>query len=377
MNAKKTIMKSWLFALSALLLTACSGNQMKINVANPANVGRATELVEIPLAEIEKRISLKEGEAYIVKKSCSEIFSSQVTYDGKLIFASGLEAGESAVFTITTTGNGCLVEPPQLMVFGRFIQERKDDFAWENDRVAFRIYGEALIATDGPSNGLDIWYKRTPDLVINKWYENDLENGLSYHEDHGEGLDDYKVGRTLGAGAMAPYVNDSLWLNENFVAQEVLENGPLRVTFKLTYKDIEVDGKTFSESRTFSLDAGSQLTKVQQEYGTDAAIPVAAGIVKRETADPAIYNSDYLIYTEIGPNAGEVFVGLLFPNGISRVDNSDSHYLAVTDYQPNQPVTYYTGYGWTKYGFETVTDFQQYMDNFSTCLKNPLVITYK
>ena len=262
------------------------------------------------------------------------------------------------------------------MVYGRFIEERKDDFAWENDRVAFRIYGAALIATDGPSNGLDIWYKRTSDLIINKWYKNDLENGLSYHEDHGEGLDDYKVGRTLGAGAMAPYVGDSLWLNENFVAQEILENGPLRVTFKLTYKDIEVARKTFGESRTFSLDAGSQLTKVRQEYGTDTAIPVAAGIVKRADSDVVVHNDNYLIYTEVGPNAGEVFVGLLFPDGINHIENND-HALAITNYQPNRPLTYYTGYGWTKFGFERLADFEKYMADFSTCLTEPLVITYK
>ena len=369
-------MKLWLLTLSVFLFAACSTNEMKITVTNPSNIDRCSELVEIPMETVKNRISLKEGETYIVKKGADEILSSQVTYDGKLIFPSGLKAGEKAVFSIISSGDCCLKEPPAQMVYGRFIEERKDDFAWENDRVAFRIYGAALIATDGPSNGLDIWYKKTSDLIVDKWYKNDLENGLSYHEDHGEGLDDYKVGRTLGAGAMAPYVDNTLWLNENFVAQEILENGPLRVTFKLTYKDIEVAGKLFSESRTFSLDAGSQLTKVRQEYGTDTAIPVAAGIVKRADSDVVVHNDNYLIYTEVGPNAGEVFVGMLFPDGINRVENND-HALAITNYQPNQPLTYYTGYGWTKFGFERLADFEKYMADFSTCLTEPLVITYK
>ena len=71
--------------------------------------------------------------------------------------------------------------------------------------MAFRIYGQALVPIDGPSNGIDLWYKRTSDLIIDKWYANDLAGIASYHNDNGEGLDDYKVGRTLGAGAMAPY----------------------------------------------------------------------------------------------------------------------------------------------------------------------------
>ena len=29
----------------------------------------------------------------------------------------------------------------EAMAFGRFVPEREDDFAWENDKVAFRVYG--------------------------------------------------------------------------------------------------------------------------------------------------------------------------------------------------------------------------------------------
>ena len=365
-------MKLWLFTLSVFLLAACSTNELKITVTNPSNINRCSELVEIPMETIEKQLSLKTGEAYVVTNSASEILPHQITYDGNIIFPSGLKAGESTVFSITKGVEQSFAP----MVYGRFIEERKDDFAWENDRVAFRIYGAALIATDGPSNGIDIWYKRTSGLIVDKWYKNDLEKGLSYHEDHGEGLDDYKVGRTLGAGAMAPYANDTLWLNENFISHEVLENGPLRVTFKLTYKTIDVAGGVFGESRLFSLDAGSQLTKVRQEYGTEATIPVAAGIVKRSESDTATLADNYLLYTESAPNAGEVFIGLLFPNGIDRVKNDGGHFLAITNYEPGQAVTYYTGYGWTKYGFEHPADFQKYLADFSACLKQPLVIAY-
>lgn len=29
-------------------------------------------------------------------------------------------------------------------VYGRFVPERYDDFAWENDKIAFRMYGKSL-----------------------------------------------------------------------------------------------------------------------------------------------------------------------------------------------------------------------------------------
>ncbi|NBU36028.1 MAG: DUF4861 domain-containing protein [Bacteroidetes bacterium] len=28
--------------------------------------------------------------------------------------------------------------------YGRFVPERKEDFAWENDKIAFRMYGKEL-----------------------------------------------------------------------------------------------------------------------------------------------------------------------------------------------------------------------------------------
>ena len=374
----------FLIAISLGLISCESG--LNISIENPSDFERS-EIVEIPL---EKLMKLPTGKAYIVANQKGETIPSQLTYDGKLIFQTSIKPKETTSYLIKTGAP----EIYPAKTYGRFITERKDDFAWENDRVAFRVYGPALIAVDGPSNGIDLWYKRTNDLIIDKWYKDDLAGIKSYHEDHGEGLDDYKVGRTLGAGMMAPFVNDSLVLNENFTRQEILENGPLRTTFKLSYKDITMNGKTFSESRIFSIDAGSQLTKVTQEYGTTDTLTVAAGIVKRTKEDEA-----YTAYTENGSAAvvyeepetekvGKVFVGMIFPKGIEKAlsntytivhpktqkEETHSHVLGVTSYYPGQPITYYTGYGWEKFGFRTLGDFQNYVGYFAKAIEEPLII---
>ena len=337
-------MKNFCFLISAFIfLISCNSGQ-SISVENPSDFERS-ELIEIPT---DKLMEPPAGKVYIVANQQGEIIPSQITFDGKLIFQTVIKPKETLSYTIKTG-----IQPTFLpKVYGRFITERKDDFAWENDRVAFRIYGPALIATDGPSNGMDLWSKRTTDLIIDKRSKYDPAGVQSYHDDHGEGLDDYKVGRTLGGGMMAPFKNDTLTLNENFAGQEILENGPLRTTFRLTYKDITVDGKTFSESRTFSIDAGSQLTKVIQEYGTGDTLTVAAGLVKRAEDDQA-----YTEYTENGTaaviyeepeneKAGKVFVGMVFPAGLERVisntytitnskskqEETHSHLLGITSY---------------------------------------------
>jgi len=337
-------------------------------------------------------MALPAGKAYKVTNQQGETMPSQLTYDGKLIFQASIKAKETILCSIKT---GAPVQF-ESKTYGRFIVERFDDFAWENDRVAFRIYGTALIPIDGPSNGLDLWYKRTSNLIIDKWYKDDIAGVRSYHSDHGEGLDDYKVGRTLGAGAMAPYVNDSLYLNDNFVKQELFENGPLRTTFKLTYNNITVEGNTFSESRTFSIDAGTQLTKVTQEYGTQNTLTVAAGLIKRAQEDEAFSSltdkgTAAIVYEEPETAAaGKVYVGMIFPKGVEKVlsytytiiqprtrrSETHSHVLGVTSYYPGQPITYYTGFGWEKFGFATEIEFRNYLSYFSKALEEPLTIKF-
>ncbi|WP_029905279.1 DUF4861 domain-containing protein [Prevotella sp. 10(H)] len=373
---------------ASLFLFACSSkNEMSIAVENPSDFDRIADLVEIPMDSIKDKVLLTDSAVYVVKNEAGEIIPSQITYDRKLIFQPELKAKESKSFVITTD----TARTYESKTYGRFITERKDDFAWENDRVAFRIYGPALVETDGQSNGIDILYKRTNNLIIDKWYKDDLAGTASYHEDHGEGLDNYNVGRSLGAGAMAPYVNDKLWMNENFVSEDLLDNGPLRTTFKLTYNDVNVDGKTIAENRTISLDGGSQLSKVIQAYTIKEAMPVAAGIVKREKNDSIISTDKYIIYSEPkSEKADNVYLALIFPNGIDKtvIDKYDvnnaktknkesySHVLAVTTHQPNIPVTYYTGYGWSKFGFPTIADFEKYIKEFSEGLANPLIVKY-
>lgn len=365
--------------LAATGLASCSPKTLQVIVENPIPADRSSELVEIDAKKVKSKLN---SEIFIIKNAREEEVAYQVTSDGKLIFPAGTAAGETAAFRIEK-GTPAAFKP---LSYTRFIPERKDDFAWENDRVAFRVYGPALMPVDGPSNGIDIWYKRTPVLIIDKWYKDDLAGRASYHEDHGEGLDDYKVGRTLGAGGMAPYVNGRLWLNQNYETQEILDNGPLRTTFRLTYKDLETDGSRISESRIISLDAGSQLSRVTQAYGTEHPIEVAAGIVTRPGSGVADVSDDktFLIYNE--PKTGKasgVYVALLRPEGWEEVSGdtyttekgeTHSHTLAITRYTPGKPVTYYTGYGWEKYGFENRHAFEAYLREYVQKLKNPLKV---
>jgi hypothetical protein len=367
---------------AAAALCACAPS-LKISVENTLDIDRSAGLVEIPVGRLGA-ISLADGRTYRVSEG-GRVVVSQVTADGLLIFQSTLGAGEKKTFTVRAGA------PEQFApkTYGRFAPERFDDFFWENDRVAFRIYGAALVANDGPSNGIDALYKRSDSMVIGRWYEDYFsEARLSYHDDHGTGLDNYDVKRSLGAGAAAPFIDGVLMLNSNFTEHEVVDNGPLRTTFRLVYPRLTIDGEEAAESRTISIDAGSQLTRVQQQWGVKAPMTVALGYPLRVADEAYTAAGNTLMVCEPATSkTSGVYLGAVIPSGFDgAVENvyevprgekaagTYRHILLTTTYTPGTPLVYYTGFGWEKWGGWTAEKFARYLADFDAALRTPFVV---
>ena len=362
--------------ISVLFLAGCNGNRVKVTVENELQIDRTAETVEIPLGDITGKLGEIDPAALVVTDGKGKEIPSQLIYAGKgepqsLIFQADMKAGATAKYFIAS-GTPQQYEPK---AYGRFVPERYDDYAWENDRIAFRIYGPALIAKDGPSNGLDVWIKRTDKMVIDRWYADYLAGKNTYHDDNGEGCDCYKVGRTLGAGAMAPYVDDSLWLAINFETWKTLDNGPIRTSFRLTYPPFPVRDVMVTETRTISLDAGSQLTKITEEFsGIENEFTVAAGIVKRPEGAPLLFppEKNAIAYRLDGGEGGITYVGTVLTTSATAVKDTPDHTLIVTRYNPGTPLTYFTGAGWSKWGFGSDAAWTKYIDEFSQKIASPL-----
>ncbi len=373
--------KIGLFCVVCLLLAACSQTKkVDVTVTNSSAIDRSGELVEIPWQAVAGKLALAEGMQVIVTDPAGKQVPYQLVKNGAeqvqaLLFPATVAAGQSAVYSVAP-GTPETFEP---RVYGRFVPERKDDFAWENDKAAFRMYGPALEATGEISNGIDIWVKKTDKLVIDKWYKDDLAGVASYHADHGEGLDCYKVGRTLGLGALAPYANDTIWLGNNYVKQEVLDNGPLRVTFRLTYAPFDVAGETVTETRTISLDAGNQLNKVSEHFAMQAPrMTVASGIVLRpEEGGVTAFDAQggYAAYAEPETADGIIYVGMVSPSSFTDVKTACGHLLALGEYGQDTGYTYYTGGGWSQAGFETPESWFAYVKDFAARVQQPLTVT--
>ena len=263
--------------------------------------------------------------------------------------------------------------------YGRYVPERKDDFAWENDKIAFRMYGKAL--EESPSEmayGMDVWVKRTDRLILNERYKRG-----NYHTDIGDGLDYYQVGSTLGAGDIAPFVNDSIYYPKNYRRWSVLDNGPLRTTFVLEYDEWDVKGTRIKATKKISLDAGSQLSRVEAQFSgiQNSSRPVVIGIAKRKEPGSLLLNEQDGLMAYWEPRHGEdgtIGVGSVILSPVSGIKVTEKQLLAMTNTGTEGLVVYYTGAAWDKANEITSSKaWFEYIQSFKARLLNPLKISIK
>lgn len=374
---KKSILHIWTLVLFLGSLISVQAQVIgDITIANKGKTAYNNEVIEIGADKL-KGFNFSEPVKLVTSPGNVEIPYQFIIRNDKLmvlLVQTSIDAGKKIKLRIIK-GTPARVGAK---TFARYVPERKDDFAWENDKVAFRMYGKALESF--PSEmavGVDFWAKKTDKLIIDKWYKMD-----DYHTDHGEGLDYYSVGMSLGAGGNAPFYNDSIYHSKNYTDWKVLDNGPLRTTFQLTYPSWKVGNSMVTVVKTISIDAGSQLNKAVINYTTDnkAPLQVAAGVVISKTGGKTFTNNtDVVSYWENEvPGKGQTGVGCVFVNRAQFMGVKKNHVLGVFDVKSGADFTYYHGAAWDKAGkITTDGQWQQYLHDFSYKLKHLPKITVK
>jgi len=417
-------MKQKIFLVFALalvcLVTSCTSSKksLTLTVTNPLAVERKGEIVEVEMSDVVSKLQLPDTAQIVVLDINGQQVPYQITYDQKVIFPIDVKANGSASYTIQAG----TPQPFAVKACGKYYPERMDDVAWENDLVAFRTYGPALQASGERAFGYDIWTKyKTTEPVVEDRYEGELNpvtkakieelrktdpkaadalyKSVSYHVDHGNGLDCYKVGPTLGGGAAALMIGDTIIYPYCYRTQEILDNGPLRFTVKLVYNPLTVNkDSNIVETRMISLDAGSYMNKTAVSYtNLKEAMSVATGIVLHEPNGTTVVHLDngYMTYVDptdnVNNNNGKIFVGATFPAQVKEMKSvlfsesekknlrggADGHLLAISEYIPGSEYVYYWGSAWEKGDIKTVDEWNKYLSGFAKNLRNPLQITIK
>ncbi|MBN1396754.1 MAG: DUF4861 family protein [Bacteroidetes bacterium] len=383
-----------IIALSLLLVPVSADScaeSVVVHVKNELNLDRQNEIISLKWDKLQKHFNTDVYENILVQdlQTSDTLITQWIDEDQdgipeELIFSSGLKAKETKIFAVKAGNQKRTMS--QYVTFAQLMIPR-EDVAWENDRIAFRIYGPPF-AKD-VSNGIDVWTKRVRYPIIEKWYKGDEAPDsirVSYHEDHGEGADFFSVGKTLGAGSCALYKDDTLYQPGVFTDHKIITKGPLRAIFEVKYKPVKINNIEISEVKRITLDAGSNLSKIDVIYKSDSkSIPVhfTAGLVKRKGVTG--YSDKKNNWISLwGLTDGKEINGSLGTGAVSaeRVFNKtmeDSvHILLLGNIKTNVPVTYYSGAGWTRSGdFNTIEDWNKYLNEFAKRLKSPLKITIK
>lgn len=359
--------------LAACALAACgSGGGLVAEVTNETDLERSSETVEIAWGDLRRAGVTADN--VVVTTAEGEQIPSQVIFDRAgepvtLLFQATVAPASSTSYRIEA-GEREAYEP---QAYGRYVPERADDYAWENNLVAYRIYGPAL--ADPRTQGIDVWVKSTPRLVINEWYgRND------YHHNYGEGMDCYKVASTLGGGAMAPVADGHIVLTGNYATQRCMANGPVRTMAEFTYAPVRVGDRDVTMTRRIWLDANTRFSV--QEYlfdGFDGEMDVAAGIVLHDVRSKAS-GDGYAAVTEAASDSadpvrdGDIMLGVVVEGG-GAVSEADGHILVSGRVEAGERIRMRSGSAWSQGGVSSAQEWERMVREESIRAASPLKVT--
>ncbi|MRX69498.1 protein of unknown function [Flavobacterium resistens] len=388
-------MKKQLFLITLLTGTFAIHSQNKtITVSNSLKIDREFETIELTKKILGLPADAK-LENYTIKDKSSNSFLETQTVDNDgdgtmdvLLFQPKVKASSKQDFEVLVGTNPSA--STTISCYSRFVPERTDDYAWENNKVAFRTYGpvaqkmvEDKIPGGTLTSGMDAWLKRVDYPIINKWYEKMTSGKGTYHKDTGEGLDNFHVGDSRGIGGIAVNADGKYYFSKNFVSWKTITTGPIRTSFILTYADWDAKGNKITESKLISLDYGSYLSRFETTITGAKSISVGLTLHEKKGTIGTDLKKGWLSYWEPIDDS-EIGLGLVAPkNAMTSFDNHVTNEADLSNLYGNIPLKnnkaiYYTGFGWKKGSpFQNKQEWETYLSSFAEKINNPLVVKVK
>lgn len=230
--------------------------------------------------------------------------------------------------------------------------EGDKDLAWENDRIAFRVYSK-----DGKS-GVDVWAKTVDYSIIDKWLCGDARL-----TDSGEGCDWYEPGEGRGAGGSGIWADGQIFTSTAFARCSIERDDESRIAFTLEFDPYEAAGEIITESKRIEMVRETSFYRVTHTVttasGKDAILAVglqsfgdckvleSAGEGKLYLFETVHHNPPIGIglksslpeYTETDFGSGI----LACPELVSGIESVGPDHLMLLNVHSGEPVTYYVG----------------------------------
>lgn len=230
----------------------------------------------------------------------------------------------------------------------RYVPERSEDIAWENDRIAYRVYGPPV--KDKVGSGVDIWVKSVKYPIINKWYRLNAE-GKSYHIDRGEGCDFYNVGFYRGCGGLAVWEKNRPYCSQTYTRHRILKNNKKEILFELTYNPWDAGNILVSEKKLIEMKKGSNFFKVISTINTNKEdeLVVAVGLTFFENPEVTrdLRTGSLVLWEQVDPKHGFIGTALIVnPGDLKDIVSYGKDWFALIRVKPGVPFTYYAGACW-------------------------------
>lgn len=303
---KKSLLGVKLCLVSLFFLFATMSYGQSIVVENKSGEEVTHYTVEIPVEEL----SLGYGEYKVVAESGEELpleIVADINGNRKAIFpVARLEGNSQKGFQVKKgaadkypkrayaelahkiggefvgskyEGGYSWVKPNRLTVDGAFRDHayyiKYEGPGWESDMVGFRFYLDQR-------NAVDVFGKKTPGIILPFV---GVDGYDSYHEMADWGMDNMKVGNTLGLGSIA------IWNGTKAVRVEkrdsvscyIPADGKVRAQVMTTYYGWDANGAKCNLESLISIDAGNRASHM--ELKADRSIDnIVTGIIKSKDA---------------------------------------------------------------------------------------------
>ena len=371
--------------LKEYVVASTNPKRKTITITNPVSTYRASETITIDLAK--EGVSAKELRIFDTRNNAFTPYQLiDSNSDGKAdsaIFKTYMLAKQTRTFWLINSASLPKAYAP-VICFNRHFPERMDDYGWENDRIAARMYGP-MVTQPAPkgegliSSGIDVWNKNVRYPVLEKF----IKNG-DYHHNHGEGMDNYKVGPGRGCGGFSVLNDGKYYSAKNWATSKHISNGPVRTQFEVTFKNWDCgNGIKITEKRTVSLDAGSHFTRHESVFTIEGTKSVTGGPGLDITVAKA-HNGIITLKPEQGwlanyepeqKKKGTIGTSIVIPGKAAiSMDKLGCIYL-MDKVTSGKPFVWYAGSCWSGAGdFVEAEYWSKSVAAFAEALANPLKI---
>lgn len=357
-----------------------------IKVENPISVSRKNETIALS-HELVKKVFQKTDIKFLHIKDIKLdkiLITQSIDYDqdgiiDEFLFQSDFNPKETKDFSISLAENN---EPDSSLVYAAYISkpEGLGDFAWENDYIGYRMYGQARADAQGTGTAIDVWCKRLPGRLTDKWYT----PGQSYHVDKGYGADHYASGKNQGCGGSGIYYNDQIYFSKSYSSWKIIANGPIRLVFELEFTGWQFENNDIKEIKRITLDAGQYFNQIESTYklsNNALEFSHAVGIVQRTDSRSIIEKKGgwFGSWESLGENNGYLGCGFIAPvSKLIDIKNLNEHLYGLLAAKSGESIRYYTGAAWSKFGSVKSFDiWKSYVENKVQCINNQCIVSIK